>query len=125
MPTTLRSFPEQSRTGTQQTPYRAVPEQFDYLQLTLQGQDAELSDESNQIVIDVLVSPDGQNATAIVIQRYIWFGGMYTPKGGGNPIPKSVDLTFGPFTRWIGHEVSIRAAFNRPITVGATLTGLP
>lgn len=123
MPTTLLTVPEQPRSGTQVTPYANLPNKFDFVRLTSQASDAVHSDPANAIRFEVLYSANGQGTDEKIIQVEDWTGGTFIPKGGSTPIPRAVDLTFGPVPAT--GSCALRAIFNRTITIGATLTGLP
>jgi len=75
MPTVLRSFPEVSRSGTQQTGYVQLP--VGILSIHLQGQAAldVLSDPANEIEFTVLASPTGSDADARILTIEPWHGG--------------------------------------------------
>src|SRR5262245_35511953 len=123
MPTTLRTFPVQPRSGTQQTAYIDLPNKFDFLQLTSSASDATHSDEANGIRFEVLYSANGSGNDERIIQVEDWTGGTFIPKGGSTPIPRAVDVTFGPIPDT--GAIALRAIFNRTITIGASVVGLP
>lgn len=125
MPTLLMEFPVVPRNGTQQTPWRDVPEQFDSLRLEGQADASVLSDERNAITFVVQVSPAGASGPIAEIQREEWTGGTFIPKGGTDPIPRPIHVEFGPFAPHVGKQVRLQATFHRSMRVGATLTGLP
>lgn len=123
MPTPIVTFPQVNRSGTQQTPYVQLGASYTEIQLTSIASDATHSDPANGIQFDVLWSPTGVDADSKVIQREGWTGGTVTPKGGSVAVPNAVNVTFGPIPAT--GFVSLRAVFNRLMTIGATLTGLP
>lgn len=123
MSTVLRSFPQIDRSGTQQTPYTNLPNQFTSLQLTGQASDVTLINLTNSIRFEILYSADGTGADEQIIQVENWQGGTFIPKGGTVPIPRALDISFGPIPPT--GAVALRAIFNQTINIGATLTGLP
>lgn len=125
MPTQLRQFPEVSRSGTQQTAYIQIPMHFDELQLTGQAAASVLSDPANSITFTILASPTGQDSDARVLEIEYWQGGQVFDKTTQTTIPTPIDVAFALDARHANERVALRAAFNQPMVVGATLTGLP
>ncbi len=123
LPTILRQFPQVDRSGTQQTAWRDLPNQFDFLQLTSQASDATHSDPANAIRFEILHASDVNGTDEKIIQVEEWTGGTYIPKGGSVAVPRTVNTTFGPVPGT--GFVAMRAIFNQTINIGATLTGLP
>lgn len=125
MPTTLRSFPQISRSGTQQTPYAQLPSHFEGIHLTGQASAATLSNAANEILFVVLASPTGSDADAVVIGSEQWFGGTRINKNTGLTEPNPIDVAFGLDGRQLDSQIALKATFSQPMTVGALLEGLP
>jgi hypothetical protein len=125
MPTVLRQFPQQNRSGTQQTPYIAIPAGVTGIHLEGQASAATLSDGLNQITFTILASPDGTDANARTLDIEVWQGGTSFDKVTQQLIPTPIDVAFGLDARAIGSQISLRAVFSRTINVGATVSGLP
>ena len=123
MPTTLRSFPQQQRSGTQQTPYTNIPNKFDFIRLLGNASAATFSDEGNTIRFEVLHADTVNGGNEQIIQVEQWTGGLITPHDGSAEFPRAVDITFGPVPD--AGFIALRAIFNRAITIGADLIGLP
>src|SRR5262245_39945367 len=96
MPTTLFTVPVQARSGTNVTPYTNLPNAFTFVQFQSSAADAVHSDPANSIRFEVLHATSAAGANERIIQVEDWVGGTYIPKGGSTPIPRAVDLTFGP-----------------------------
>jgi hypothetical protein len=127
MPTVLRQFPQQNRSGQQQTAYAQLPPAIDYIELVAQASDATFSDTANAITFIVLVSPTGSDVDAKEIQREYWTGGTFFNRFATPPAtePKRININFNLETVNQGQFIALRAIFNRMINIGATLTGLP
>lgn len=125
MPTTLRSFPQVNRSGTQQTAYALIPAGIDVVQLQGVASDATFSDEANAITFIVLSSPTGQDSDSREMQREYWTGGTFFNKTTQQIEPRRLDVAFTLPGRARGHRIALRAIFNRTITIGADLIGLP
>lgn len=130
MPTLLRQFPRVSRSGTQETAYAQLPDRFDFIQLLGDASNATLSNVNNAIRFEVLHSVIGDGSDERIIQVEEWTGGTFIPKGGSTPVPRQIDITFGPIPD--AGSIALRATFkdattglSRTMTMGATLTGLP
>lgn len=124
MPTVLHQFPTQNRSGTQQTAYVQLPGGIDSIRLQGQASDPVLSNTANAITFTVLASPTGSDADSRVLVIEPWQGGTH-PDHSGATVPNPIDVGLGLDARRAGELVSLRAAFSRPMVVGATLTGLP
>jgi hypothetical protein len=132
MPTTLRSFPQQNRSGTQQTPYAQMPAGIDYIRLAGVASVATLTDTVNKIAFVVLTSPTGVDADSHEIQREYWQGGTHINKQTHVSEPNPIDITFNLQVPDRQRFLALRASFissvdgtDRTINVGADLIGLP
>lgn len=125
MPTVLRQFPEQNRNGMQQTPYVQIPVGIDTIHLEGQAAASVLSDTGNAITFTILASPTGSDADARILAIEPWQGFIRFNRFTQQDEPNPIDVAFGLDARRRTERISLRAVFNRPMVVGATLTGLP
>ena len=123
MPTTLRTFPRTLRSGTQQTAYVNLPNQFAEIQILSDATDAVHSDPSNAIRFEVLHSLIGDGSDEKIIQSEDWYGGLVTLKGTSTPVPRVVNVTAGPVPP-VG-SVALRAIFSQAMVMGGSIVGLP
>lgn len=128
MPTVLRTFPEISRVGHQETPWSAAGLPVGITSLQLQGvaSQAVLSNTANSIDFVLSVSPDGTDANPLntVINREPWHGGVH-PNHQGVTIPNIIDVAFGPLDQYIGWKVKLAVDIPVAMVVGAVVQALP
>jgi hypothetical protein len=133
MPTVLRTFPEISRVGHQETGWSApIPAAIRFLDLKGVAADAVWEDLGNAMVVTIFVSPDGTDETAIEVLRYDWNGGTHQTKPipPGTIVPNTPDITFGPMEQdggphYIGFRVKVAVDIPVAMVFGATVTALP
>lgn len=128
MPTVLRTFPEISRVGHQETLWSApIPSTIEFLLLESLAQDVVLLNPLFSADIVVYVSPDGTDATQQEIQRYHWYGGDHAtkPDPPGTRLPNDFNIEFGPLTKYVGWRVKLSADIPVAMVIGARVTSLP
>ena len=125
MPTVLRSFPEISRVGHQETGWSApIPASIHSLRLEGVASDAVFSDLTKSMDIVILLSPDGTDATQQEAYREHWTGGTHGNKTGGMD-PNRIDVGFGPLEQYVGWRVKLSVDIPVAMVLGATVTSLP